>query len=450
MKRLFHKTLTASTLLAGCLCFSQARAPQDPFEHLFLGSPLLIGRTKAWIVQEPKIIAQGKVTQMLFGPGPNEAVVISMPHKKVSPKEALGEEQAPPSPVEFRISVVSLSSAAVRQAGRLQASSLSAEWASVGRLLHLRHDEGASTLDLQTGRIQPLPNDEMNSPVISRIPHIALFGRQPWASRNHESAKKSIQVKLVDFAASPPRLQVLNLPLFAGNPVCLSEEGLLITHEGAIDLKTQRIKPLAAEELERHLFADANRRRVLDIGHTPESKGLTLVVRDDPSVRGARPSVAQPQARPFSRSSMKISEDARMGEVSESEEWVLFSAHGAGFALQLTPIDLDDARRALMEHAKKNALSFAKQAGTATMIYSADYDGCFPLSGSHARDALMPYLKNLGILDSVVWTNMTGQNSGKLENPQETILGYVLGPGGRAVLYADSHVVWVPDEKGPN
>lgn len=441
MKRLLQSVETGAFILAGCLCFSQALAPQDPFERLYVGSPLLIGKTRAWIVQEPRVISQGKVSRILFGAGANEAVVITVPRTTFTPKEALGEEREPPSSIEHRFSLVNLAAGSSRPVGQVQARNLDVNWASFGRLLHLSHDGGSSILDIQTGRIHPLPEDGLEFPVISRIPHIALLHLPPWDSRRDaESAKKAVKMRLFDFSTTPPRSEVITLPPLAAGAVCVTKEGILITPAEGIELKTGRIVAPSAADEEAFLFAEGLKRRILDFEEQGNGKGLTLVVRDDPDRRGA-PSGSSS----FSRSRITISEDARFGEISDSEEWVVFSAHGAGFAIQLTPIDLEAARKALLKHAKENALSFAKQAGTASAIYAADYDGFLPLSGSHARDALMPYLKNRDMLDSVVWTNMTGQNSDKLNDPAGTILGYVLGPGGRAVLYADTHVVWVPD-----
>jgi len=39
---------------------------------------------------------------------------------------------------------------------------------------------------------------------------------------------------------------------------------------------------------------------------------------------------------------------------------------------------------------------------------------------------------------------LSGEKLSSITNPADTILGYVTGPGGRAIIYVDGHVKWEP------
>jgi prepilin-type processing-associated H-X9-DG protein len=53
-------------------------------------------------------------------------------------------------------------------------------------------------------------------------------------------------------------------------------------------------------------------------------------------------------------------------------------------------------------------------------------------------------VKNSSILEGFVYTFKGGKLS-DVDKPAETVLGYIEGPGGRAVAYLDGHVKWVPN-----
>lgn len=99
---------------------------------------------------------------------------------------------------------------------------------------------------------------------------------------------------------------------------------------------------------------------------------------------------------------------------------------------------------ALAAAKRAEALSKVKQVGTALMIYASDYDDNLP-TDRDLNGILDPYLKNSDLLAGFNYT-FKGGNLQKVDKPAETELGYVIGPGGRAVVYADGHARWVPDK----
>jgi prepilin-type processing-associated H-X9-DG protein len=92
---------------------------------------------------------------------------------------------------------------------------------------------------------------------------------------------------------------------------------------------------------------------------------------------------------------------------------------------------------------KAVAISNAKQAGLALLMYSQDYDETLP-TGDDINTKLAPYLKNTDPLDGFSYT-YPGGKLGDIANPSETVLGIVSGPGGHAIVYADGHVRWKDD-----
>jgi hypothetical protein len=97
----------------------------------------------------------------------------------------------------------------------------------------------------------------------------------------------------------------------------------------------------------------------------------------------------------------------------------------------------DAARRAAL-------ISNMKQVGLAAMMYAQDNKEQLPGAGAVLEDLLMPYAGNRSIFAGLVYTFSGGPLSSVAE-PSKTMLGYVVGPGGRANVFVDGHVEWQPD-----
>jgi hypothetical protein len=108
--------------------------------------------------------------------------------------------------------------------------------------------------------------------------------------------------------------------------------------------------------------------------------------------------------------------------------------------IAIAPIEVIKKAREAAERAV--TLSNAKQVGLAIIMYAADNDDIVPANLS--SDQIMPYLMNADLLNGFVMT-WSGGNIGEIKNPAETELGYVTGPGGSAIIYADGHVKWKDD-----
>ena len=86
------------------------------------------------------------------------------------------------------------------------------------------------------------------------------------------------------------------------------------------------------------------------------------------------------------------------------------------------------------------AMSKAKQVALGLIMYSADNDDAIP-GDLDLRKDVSPYVRNDSVFDGFVYTFQGGKLS-DLKDPANTVLGYTDTPDGRAVAYADGHVVW--------
>lgn len=125
--------------------------------------------------------------------------------------------------------------------------------------------------------------------------------------------------------------------------------------------------------------------------------------------------------------------DGTDGQISPRGDAVLYLSQNVAWVAPLSHLP----REAFVQALRATAMSNAKQAGLALIMYSQDYDEVLPPSG----DVVSPYLKNDDILDGLNYTYGGGPFK-DIENPSQTTLGIFPGPGGIAVIYADGHVKW--------
>ena len=157
------------------------------------------------------------------------------------------------------------------------------------------------------------------------------------------------------------------------------------------------------------------------VGATPDAKGMILVAPD------GEKTITLPEA-------------------------ILYRHRGILYAtplLQMNKARFLTARRAAL---KKKTMDNAKQIGLAMAMYAQDYDENFPPPGEGVRDMVLPYLKNrdafnnpdsgkFGLSLSYKQIGLAGY-----EFPSKSILGYLNGPNGRAVIHVDGHVIWEDQE----
>jgi hypothetical protein len=142
-----------------------------------------------------------------------------------------------------------------------------------------------------------------------------------------------------------------------------------------------------------------------------------------------------------------VSADSEWALLAPDDNAVLYDSQGAAWVLPFHRVPREafvEMRRIALQ---RTAVSNARQIGTALMMYIEDYDNLFPPSDM-VNIGLGPYLKNKSLLNTP-GTDVPGfvylQSAVPLKElvePAKTLVGYLPGPDGRALIYADGHVVW--------
>jgi hypothetical protein len=134
-----------------------------------------------------------------------------------------------------------------------------------------------------------------------------------------------------------------------------------------------------------------------------------------------------------------VSEHAFGAVLPAGEKFVAYVTNGTLYTRQVIELSLDQYKQMREAALRTETLSRAKQIGLAYALYAADHDDT--LGPDFKVSDLEVYLKNGSMLTgfTMVWQ---GGNFNDVKDPANTVLGYVDGNGGRAVIYLDSHVKW--------
>jgi hypothetical protein len=139
-----------------------------------------------------------------------------------------------------------------------------------------------------------------------------------------------------------------------------------------------------------------------------------------------------------------IGTDAEKPALSPDQSSVAYVSQGVVMVRPLIRVSKEAFMRAREAAARTEIMNRAKQAGLALIMFASDNDDNYP-SQDGWQDKVMPYLKNRDIISGFNYTYGGGDLSA-IKEPANTVLGFITGPGGRAVTYADGHVKW---EKNP-
>lgn len=135
--------------------------------------------------------------------------------------------------------------------------------------------------------------------------------------------------------------------------------------------------------------------------------------------------------------------DAQAVELAPDLESIAYVSQGVTMVRPIVRVPRAMVEAAMEAAEKARLISNSKQVALAFLMYSMDHNDTLP-GGADALSLIEPYLKNAGISDGFVYT-FAGGDLTKVDRPAETILGYIQGPGGRAVAYVDGHVRWIKD-----
>ena len=134
--------------------------------------------------------------------------------------------------------------------------------------------------------------------------------------------------------------------------------------------------------------------------------------------------------------------DSRESQLSPSGDAVYYVEGGIAKVRPLLRLT-DDQKRDLFAAAKKEAINNAKQCALGLLMYSGDADDLLPPGGSFGD--VDPYIKSDDVMADFMYTPPSELNLTKIGNPATTPIGYINGPDGQAMAYADGHVVWIPN-----
>lgn len=130
------------------------------------------------------------------------------------------------------------------------------------------------------------------------------------------------------------------------------------------------------------------------------------------------------------------------GSLAPTRDAVAYLCQGALFVRPILKLPAADFNSKLLEELKKAAMMTAKAIALAMGVYAADNEGKFPSNQQPYARLLAPYLSALAKrgMDQFAYVFRGGSLGDALHS--ETILGYIAGPGGYAVAFADGHVEW--------
>ena len=140
-----------------------------------------------------------------------------------------------------------------------------------------------------------------------------------------------------------------------------------------------------------------------------------------------------------------VTTDGSRGDLSPKINAVSYQSQGSLMVRPMVKVPLAAYLKAKERALRTTLLSNAKQVALALIMHGGDNDDNYISNKGDWKSALNPYLKNDRLLDGFNYT-FPGGSMTAIESPASTILGYIDGPGGRAVAYADGHCKWVSNQ----
>jgi hypothetical protein len=140
--------------------------------------------------------------------------------------------------------------------------------------------------------------------------------------------------------------------------------------------------------------------------------------------------------------SIVVTTDGQGGELAPGATAVSYQSRGTLLVRRIVRVPLDYYKNQLRLALRQKALDTAKQLGLSLLMYASDYDDNLPGNGKGWQDKIGPYLNNDDLAAQFNYTYPGGPSSA-IQNPATTELGYVDGPDGRAVVYADGHARYI-------
>ena len=171
---------------------------------------------------------------------------------------------------------------------------------------------------------------------------------------------------------------------------------------------------------------------------------LQLAVKGSPVENGDETESATvvSLSSPSAKKSIIVSTDGEQGELAPGSTAISYSSRGSLMVRRVVHVPLEYYKNQLRLALRAKALNTAKQLGLALIMCASDYDDKLPSNADGWKSKIDPYLKSPGLANAFNYT-FAGGSMTAIESPATTILGYVSGPDGRAVVYADGHAKYI-------
>ena len=138
-----------------------------------------------------------------------------------------------------------------------------------------------------------------------------------------------------------------------------------------------------------------------------------------------------------------VATDSGSGQFLSNGQGVVYDSNGALWFAPMVHMSLEQFKEMRDTALRAQLMNNAKQLGLGLLMYTQDYDEMLP-DPDGINTKVEPYIKNMELFNGFSYT-FPGGALKDIEKPSETELGYVTGPGGRAVIYVDGHVKWRKD-----
>lgn len=147
---------------------------------------------------------------------------------------------------------------------------------------------------------------------------------------------------------------------------------------------------------------------------------------------------------PSDYSNAIVTTNGLMPELSPTLSAVAYVAESTLFIRPMLKLSISEFDEIIKKIEITRAMNKAREVGTAILLYGSDNDDSLP--DGDLNDQLSQYLTNPDTLKNFTPSFERGINQSKIDSPSTYELGFVRGPGGRAVIFADGHSKWIPDK----
>ncbi len=130
-------------------------------------------------------------------------------------------------------------------------------------------------------------------------------------------------------------------------------------------------------------------------------------------------------------------------QLSSQNDFVLYQDAGSLLLREIKKVDIALANKLWKAELLAKLVARAKTIGTAVVMWASDHDDKYP-GQTGWEDELKPYVRDSNIFGDFTYT-FKGGNARDIEDVSGTELGFFVASGGRVVVYADSHVKFVPN-----